>query len=104
MTQKSQSKSDSTADVSGGEVEKKLRPTWSQPLLSRAAAGSQENTLVVNRAGRLSESGSMYRPDVFYQGSLTNIPRYRSRGELSITNEDRSAWSKPIVLEEDEVR
>lgn len=78
----------------GGDEEsgdRKLRPTWSQPLL----VSSHDPT---NLSGiRKNDSGTMYRPDVFYQGSLMNIPRYRSRGELSITQEERHTWQKPIV-------
>lgn len=39
-----------------------------------------ENT--VRDHGR-SESGTMYRPDALYQGSLANIPQFRSRADLS---------------------
>lgn len=39
----------------------------------------------------------MYRKDIFYQGSLMNISRYTSKGELSITQEERHTWQKPIV-------
>lgn len=85
-----------------------LRPTWSQPLLSLTGSasiskGDEESNLSPVRKSRLSESGTMYRPDVFYQGSLENIPRFRSRGELSISGMDRAAWQKPVIIEDEEV-
>lgn len=67
-------------------------------LLSHGQADGSNLTGI--KRNKLSESGSMYRPDVFYQGSLMNIPRYRSRGELSITKEERQGWQKPIMADE----
>lgn len=61
------------------------------------AQQTEGSNLAGVKKNKLCESGTMYRPDVFYQGSLMNIPRYRSRGELSITKEERHTWQKPII-------
>lgn len=76
--------------------DRKLRPTWSQPLLL-THVNTEGTNLAGIRKNKLADSGTMYRKDVFYQGSLMNIPRYTSKGELSITNEERHTWQKPII-------
>ncbi|XP_059613461.1 monocarboxylate transporter 12 [Phlebotomus argentipes] len=67
-----------------GNVENGIRQTSSQPLLTSSAADAS-----LRASNRSIGSGTMYRPDILYQGSLLNIPQYRSRGELTITESDR---------------
>ncbi|GAB0094066.1 monocarboxylate transporter 12 [Sergentomyia squamirostris] len=69
-----------------GNVENGMRQTSSQPLLT---AGPEGSTVSMRSSLRISGSGTMYRPDILYQGSLLNIPQYRSRGELAISESDR---------------
>ena len=52
-----------------------LRLALSQPLLSQGDA--------LERRSLKSSQYALDRPDVFYQGSLHNISRHRSRGEIA---------------------
>uniref|UniRef100_A0A6B2EBV1 Putative monocarboxylate transporter 12-like isoform x1 n=1 Tax=Phlebotomus kandelakii TaxID=1109342 RepID=A0A6B2EBV1_9DIPT len=68
-----------------GNEENGIRQTSSQPLLTSSAADAS-----LRGSTKSSGSGTMYRPDILYQGSLHNIPQYnRSRGELALTESDR---------------
>lgn len=51
-----------------------MKQAVSQPLLANYDA-AQEKTV---RDPTRSESGTMYRPDALYQGSLSNISQHRS--------------------------
>lgn len=68
--------------ISGSLGRKQRRSSLMRATASQPHIGLSNSHL--NRDIRLIYgSGTMYRPDIFYQGSLQNIPQYRSRGELS---------------------
>lgn len=60
-----------------------LRLASSQPLLQQGPIIEQRP---IKESGK-AISGTMYRQDILYQGSLDNIPQYRSQGELSKTTD-----------------
>lgn len=70
---RSQSFSDKNT-IGNGNIPK----TNSQPLLG-SPTGSDKNL----RISRSESSGTMYRKDILYQGSLKSLPQYQSNAELS---------------------
>lgn len=56
-----------------------IRTTLSQPMLMDS---NEQTPLKESHKPHLHGSGTMYRPDILYQGSLYNIPQYKSHLEL----------------------
>lgn len=76
-----QNTSGETRKDNNGGIKTILKQASSQPLLAHnTTLGTDFQS--IKESGR-SESGTMYRADILYQGSLTNIPQYRSHSELS---------------------
>lgn len=66
--------------ISNGKNTEISRLALSQPQLQTSGQSTTQSL----HSGRhyTSHRGPLYRPDVFYQGSMMNIPQYRSRNEL----------------------
>ncbi|XP_055303521.1 monocarboxylate transporter 12-like [Sitodiplosis mosellana] len=66
-----------------------MRYTLSQPLLINSTADSEHENKPLKDSHKHWRSGTLSRPDIFYQGSLYNIPNYRSHSELPTDVPDR---------------
>lgn len=66
--------------ITNGKNTEINRLALSQPQLQTSGQSTSQSL----HSGRYytSHRGPLYRPDVFYQGSMMNIPQYRSRNEL----------------------
>lgn len=58
-----------------------MQSTLSQPFLNDEGS---ENCQLNHSHKKMSMSRTFSRPDILYQGSLYNIPHYRSHGDLSV--------------------
>lgn len=68
----------------------------SQPLLN-SKASSFDRPAILNRTG----SGVMYKPDVFYRGSLHILPRHRSKASDVGSDTNRYGSMKKVKEESD---
>lgn len=73
--------------ISNGKNTEISRLALSQPQL--LTSGQSTTQSLHNGPHHISHRGPIYKPDIFYQGSLMNIPQYRSRNvSLSEDHED----------------
>lgn len=68
--------------VQNMDVPKSMQTTLSQPFLHDDEHGENHQLNHTHRQKGMSRTFS--RPDILYQGSLHNIPHYRSHGDLSV--------------------
>lgn len=71
----------------GGAVDADTRSFFSETLLNNISFGKRFRSL--DNVHRYS-TGALARPDIFYQGPLSNIPHYRSHSELMTVFENGS--------------
>lgn len=67
--------------VQNMDVPKSMQTTLSQPFLHDEHG---ENNQLNHTHRQKGMSRTFSRPDILYQGSLHNIPHYRSHGDLSV--------------------